>query len=166
MNNDRELIYNFNEHGLYYEDMISLNSHVEKVISLAISTIELDFDYLNGKLLTVTGFLPLVKAKKKVVDIPSCVDGSFFVSMDEILYKKGIAYDYFDFFPVSKEYLMIDEYNPKLYYDESNKIIIVGSFDENEHHIRISKNIICGVDQNGTLKSLLIMIDKIKYVGD
>ena len=43
--NNRKLIYNFNEHGLYYENMNTLNSNVGKIISLTISRIELDFHY-------------------------------------------------------------------------------------------------------------------------
>lgn len=159
--NNRKLIYNFNEHGLYYENMNTLNSNVGKIISLTISRIELDFNYSTGTLFMITGFQPIVGATLGKLVIPNYKDGNFNIPMNEIAYQKGVAYDYFDFFPASKEYFMIDEYNPKLVYDENNKRIQIGTADINDEYIRINKNTICGLDKKGNLKSILLLIDAI-----
>ena len=159
--NNRKLIYNFNEHGLYYENMNTLNSNVGKIISLTISRIELDFHYSTGTLFMITGFQPIVGATLGKLVIPNYKDGNFNIPMNEIAYQKGVAYDYFDFFPASKEYFMIDEYNPKLVYDENNKRIQIGTADINDEYIRINKNTICGLDKKGNLKSILLLIDVI-----
>lgn len=159
--NNRKLIYNFNEHGLYYENKGTLNAEAEKVISLTISRIELEFDYLTGNLLTVTGFQPLIEETLGCLETPYYKDGDFSISMDEINYQRGVAYDYFDFFPASREYFMIDEYNPKLIYDENDKRILIGSADINDEYIKVNKNIICGLDRKGNLKSILVLVDVI-----
>lgn len=159
--NNRKLIYNFNEHGLYYENMNTLNSNVGKIISLTISRIELDFNYSTGTLFMITGFQPMVGATLGKLVIPNYKDGNFNIPMNEIEYQKGVAYDYFDFFPASKEYFMIDEYNPKLVYDKNNKRIQIGTADINDEYIRINKNTICGLDKKGNLKSILLLIDVI-----
>ena len=159
--NNRKLIYNFNEHGLYYENMNTLNSNVGKIISLTISRIELDFNYSTGTLFMITGFQPIVGVTLGKLVIPNYKDGNFNIPMNEIEYQKGVAYDYFDFFPASKEYFMIDEYNPKLVYDENNKRIQIGTADIDDEYIRINKNTICGLDKKGNLKSILLLIDVI-----
>ena len=109
----------------------------------------------------ITGFQPIVGATLGKLVIPNYKDGNFNIPMNEIAYQKGVAYDYFDFFPASKEYFMIDEYNPKLVYDENNKRIQIGTADINDEYIRINKNTICGLDKKGNLKSILLLIDVI-----
>lgn len=153
------LIYNFNNHRLYYDSSQFLADDLKKFVSLAISAIELDFNYLTGNLLAITGFQPLVNITLDEIEIPHCEDGDFSIPMNGIKFQRGIVYDYFNFFPASREYFMIDAYNPKLVYDETNKLISIGSFDKNDRQIRINKNVICGLDKNGNLKSLLILID-------
>jgi len=161
MIDSKNLIYNFNNHRLYYDSDQFLADALNKFISLTISAIELDFNYSTGVLISVTGFQPLVKATVGKLNIPHCKDENFIISMNEIRYQRGIAYDYFDFFPLSREYFMVDAYNPKLIYDENNKRILIGSADINDEYIKINKNIICGLDKKGNLKSILILVDVI-----
>ncbi len=161
MIDNKKLVYNFNNHRLYYDNNQFLINDSKKYISLTISAIELDFDYSTGVLLSITGFQPLVKSIVDMLEIPKYKDGNFNISMNKIKYQRGIVYDYFDFFPISKESFMIDEYNPKLVYDESNKRILIGSVDINDEYFRINKNTICGLDKKGNLRSILLLIDVI-----
>lgn len=159
MTEKKKLIYSFSEHGLYYEN--NDNQNDSKKVILTIGTAQLEFDYNIRNLLSVSGYLPLFKAVRKYIDIPQYVEDLFCISMNNIEYLPGVAYDYFDYFEESKEYIMIDEYNPKLYYDESNKRILMGTKNEEDTCIKINKNIICGLDGNRNLKYLLISLDKV-----
>lgn len=161
MIDNKKLVYDFNNHRLYYDSNQFLTEDINKYISLTVSAIELDFDYSTGVLFSVTGFQPLVKSIVDKLEIPNYKDRNFNIPMNEIAYQKGIVYDYFNFFPASKEYFMIDEYNPKLVYDENNKRIQIGTADIDDEYIRINKNTICGLDKKGNLKSILLLIDVI-----
>lgn len=157
-NNEPILIYNFNEHGLYYKPDYAYSY---EILIFTMGTVQLEFNHNTEELLAVTGYLPLISADRKAISIPSYDDDKFIVSMKDIFYQQGMAYDYFDFFPISREYFMINEYNPKLVYDKNNKRIQIGTADKNDEYIRINKNTICGLDKDKNLKSLLILIDVI-----
>ena len=155
---NQKLFYRFSEHGLYYRpDFTTLF----EVVTLTIGTIQLEIDCKSMKLLGACGFVPLKHRAK--VKIPAFSEGDFLVKINNFDYCSGIAYDYFNFFPGSKKYLMNDEYNPKLTFDEDGKRILVGIEEEGDIYVKISENVICGLDKkSSTLKSMLIMIDEIK----
>ena len=152
------LIYNFKEHGLYYQTRIEAT--IEREVTFALDTIQMHFNYDTGNLLAVTGFLPLIRAVRQPIDIPSCVEGKFSISMKDIEYMTGIAYDYVDYFSESKVYLLDDDL-PITYYDEMNKRILIGTQSKSDTCIKINKNIICGLDEDKNLKYLLIVLDTV-----
>ena len=156
---ENKLIYNFKDHGLYYKN-ISYDNKVKKVL-LMMGTIELYFNYITSELLSVTGYLPLIKAIRKHIDMPDLIEQQFCISMKEITYSPGVGIDYFKYFEESKEYFMFDEYNPKLCYDEINKRILIGTQDDGDNCIKTNKNIICGLDEKSNLKYLLISLDEV-----
>ena len=154
---DRKLIYKCAEHGLYYEGESAFET--KKIVTLAIDTLQLEIDYFTGSILSVTGFLPLFRSKKTSVEIPRKIEGVFFVPMKDIEYKKGIAYDFFKYFPQSAIYFLEDGL-PVLEYDEEKKRILVGSNgDSNDKYVKINKNVICGLDTENNVKSLFILLD-------
>ena len=157
MKESKELVYNFIEHGLYYEK--PLDYGIEETISLVVDTLEIEINYSTGSILSTTGFLPLLKASKKNIPMPLVTEGEVCVSTKDIEYQNGIAYDYFKFFPESEKYL-VNEGLPILEYDDTNKRILVGSRDDsNGKYVKVNKNLICGFDNSDNLKSLLIMVD-------
>lgn len=157
MKEGENLIYSFIENGLYYENQ--LKNEVGKTVSLTIDTLQINIDYLTGNILSVTGFLPLFKANKNSIVIPQVVAEKFCVSMKNVEYQKGIAYDYFKFFPES-ERNFIRNGLPILEYDNENKRILIGTRDDiNDKYIKVDKNIICGIDSAKNLKALLISLD-------
>ena len=82
MKKGENLIYSFIENGLYYENQ--LKNEVGKTVSLTIDTLQMNIDYLTGNILSVTGFLPLFKANKNIIDIPQLYEDDFFVSMKKL----------------------------------------------------------------------------------
>ena len=158
MKNNEQLVYDFSEHGLYYEN--PLKHEAEKTISLVIDTLELEIDYSTGNILSATGFLPLIKAVKKHISIPQiAASGDFSVSTQDIKYQPGIAYDYFKFSPESEPYFINNEL-PVLEYDAENRRILIGTRnDGNDQFVKTTRNLICGLDGKNNLKSLLILVD-------
>ena len=154
MNKNDTLIYDFNEHGLYYKT----KDYNRRRITFAIGTIEMDFDYDTGKLLTVTAFLPLIKAKRQLISMPIYVEDDFHISVEGLEYSPGIAYDYSVRFFESKNYFLKDSL-PRVYYDEINKRILIGTQSSSDRSIRINKHLICGLDKKENLKYLLISPD-------
>ena len=155
--NEKKLVYNFNEHGLYYKgcDVCEYDSLV-----LTMGTVQLEFGFGTGKFLGITGYIPLTKAEKGILDIPNCLLCDFSVSIDEAYYQCGMAYDYFDFFPENEDHFMVDEYNPRLTYDDANRRLLFGP-SGSDKYIRVSKNIICGLDSNDCLRNVLVTIDEV-----
>ena len=148
------LIYKFNEHGLYYE----IKDYSNKEIMFALCTVTLNFDYDTGELLSVTGFLPLVNAICHNIKIPAFNLGKYSISMTNIEYLQGVAYDYSNHFEESGHYLMKDRLT-RVSYDKENKIILIGIQSPNDNSIKINKNIICGFDENENLKYLMLLLD-------
>jgi len=64
MTEKNKLIYNYNEHGLYYEK----NYNNEKIVTFTIDTIQMEFDYTTGRLLSVIGFLSFIKTANEKID--------------------------------------------------------------------------------------------------
>lgn len=156
---EKNLIYDFNEHGLYYEKIHHV--YIEKEILLTISdTIELSFDYDSGNLISVGGFLPLVKAIKKEIKLSNYIEGEYSINTKNIQYLQGVGYDYFDFFKKSERYF-IEKNLPIVYYDEKNKRILIGTQDSSDKCIKVDKNIYCGFEENNNLKYLLLSLDKV-----
>lgn len=153
-----KLIYNFNEHGLYYENRY--NKDGKKIITLTIDTIQMEFSYMTGNLLSIIGYLPIIKATRKHIDVPKFIEQEFSIPTDNIECFFGVTYNYCDYFIDSENYLFKDEL-PITYYDEINKRILIGSQADSDNCIKVNENIICGLDVDGNLKYLLISPDVI-----
>jgi len=150
---ENSLVYSFKEHGLYYEN--NPYKETQKIVTFAIDTLQLDFDYNTGELKFITGFLPLVKSKKISINVPNYIEENYCISLENIDYFPGMAYEYFDFFTDSENYFLRDDL-PMTYYDEATKLILIGTKDSIDKCIKINKNIYCGIDETGNLKYLLI----------
>lgn len=158
MNQNKDLIYNFNEHGLYYDEYT--NDSIGKTITFTIFTIQIECDYITRNVLYVTGYLPLVKALKRTIDIPNYSNGTFSILANINNYQTGAGYEYCDYFIESKKYLFNDDI-PIIYYDKINKRILIGTYDTDDKCIKVNKNTFCGIDKDSNLKYLLICIDKV-----
>lgn len=155
----KNLIYDFNVHSLYYEDIYHID--IERELLLTISdTIELFFDYDSGKLIYIGGFLPLIKAIRKEINLSNFIEGEYSINKTNIQYLQGVGYDYFDFFKKSERYF-IEKNLPIVYYDERNKKILIGTQSNDDKCIKIDKNIFCGFDEDNNLKYLLLSLDKV-----
>lgn len=155
-----DLIYDFNEHGLYYDKISHLCIEKELVLTIG-DTVELFFDYITKKLIYIGGFLPLVRATKKKIKIYSYIEGDYCIRTTDIQCFQGVGYDFFRFFENSRTYFIRDELLI-LCYDEVNARILLGTQEENDICIKINKNVYCGFDIYNNLKFLLICVDKIK----
>lgn len=157
MKNTKILVYNFGEHGLYYE-----NDFVEKLktYTFTIDTLQMEFDYMTGNLLSIKGFLPLVNAKRNDIFVPRNEMGAFSIAIGDFEWLQGVAYEYCDYYPESIKYLFLNDL-PKIEYDEENKRILIGTQDFNDNCIKIDKNIFCGFDKNDNLKFILLSLDKV-----
>lgn len=154
----KELVYDFSQHSIYYENIYHI--YIEREILLTIGdTIEMSFDYDTGKLISIGGFLPLINAIKKEIQISNFIDGDYIIDTKSIPYLKGVGYDYFDYFKKSECYF-IQNNLPIVYYDEKNKRILIGAKNGSEKCIRINRNIYCGFDKEDHLMYLLIYLDK------
>jgi len=153
----QSLIYNFNEHGLYY-DYVSSNSQNRKLITLSIDTIQLEIDYDTKEILMITGFIPLINAGTISINEQKYDEQKFLVPVKNIEYSEGISYDYCDIFPESSNYFLKNEV-VMTFYDKINKVILIGTTEAADKHIRVNKNIICGLDEKGNLQYLQITPD-------
>lgn len=105
--------------------------------------------------------MALFNACKSSIDIPLCIEKEFNVKIGNIEYIQGTAYDYFKFYPKSKKYFMKEEF-PMISYDEENKRILIGSINAlNNDNIQLNKNVICALDEEENLKSLLLLLDEV-----
>jgi|GEM_PF-2241554 len=165
-----ELIYKFDEHGLYYSDKSQL-IWVKKVL-FVINAVEINCSASDGEVLSINGFLPLVRARMERIDIPNYSDKQYRIKfpIDPEEYVQGIGYDYFNYFPESEKYFVTDvtmngmvyeKVLTKLSYDEENKVILLGTMNGNEKAVRINKNYIFGFDDENNLKYIYIQVDKI-----
>lgn len=153
------LIYDFREHGLYYQN--SMDDSKVKKITLTIDTLQLEFNYITGELLTVTGYFPLFNACRIPLEIPLCIEKKFTVKLENVEYIPGMAYDYFKFYPESKIYFIKDDF-PIIFYDEENRRILIGNMNAlNADNMKLNKNIICALDEKRNLKSMLLLLDEV-----
>ena len=74
------LIYNFKEHGLYFDKE---DDGVPKVY-ISINTLELIFDLTTGTLIGVQGFLPLVRALISKIDLPDVIEKAYRLAKDDL----------------------------------------------------------------------------------
>ncbi len=159
MNETCKLIYDFREHGLYYQNY--MEDLMIKKFTLTIDTLQLECDYITGKLLSVSGFLPLFNAYRSFLKMPFCVEKELDFQTRGAEFISGMAYDFFKFYPDSKEYFIKEEL-PIITYDDKNKRILIGARNSlGSHNIQINKNIICTIDENKNLKALLLLLDEI-----
>ena len=160
INMEYDLIYDFNEHGLYYDGIDHI--FIEKEFILTIDdTIELFVDYNTKKMIYIGGFLPLVRAIKKEIKIYSYIEDDYCIQIADVQYFQGVGYDFFHFFEDSREYFFKDELLI-LYYEELNSRILLGRQEKNDQCIKINKNIYCGFDIYNNLKFLILSVDRIK----
>jgi len=166
-----DLVYDFSCHGMYYSDKRYL-TYIETVLFM-IGRVGIDCNNSDGKIMSVTGNLPLAKATREIIDIPACSSQEqyrvqFPIAPEE--YIDGIGYNYFDYFPESEKYFVTDvtinkrvfkRVLTKISYDEENKIILLGTRERNEKVIEINRNIIFGFDEKNNLKYILLRLDRI-----
>jgi len=155
----KKMIYNFNEHGLYYDPALKSQNDKDKIV-FAMDTLQLEFEYKNRRLLSIFGFLPLIKSIKKEIIIPDFTVEQFHIALDDFSYDKSIAYDFFGFFPNSKEDFINDGIL-NITYDDAAKRILIGDIQNVAKFVKIDDNIICGCHLNGELKSLIIQPDEV-----
>lgn len=152
-----QLIYDFREHGLYYQNHVD-DTKLKK-ITLVIDTLQLECDYVTGALLSVGGFLPLLNAYKKFLAIPHCIEKKLVIKTDNTEYIPGMSYDFFKFYPDSKKYF-IKEGLPIITYDDKNERILIG--EKNilcNDNIQINKNIICSINTKGNIQAIMLLLD-------
>lgn len=156
-----ELVYDFREHGLYYRDQA--NDKTTQKITLTIDTLQMDFDYSTGEVLSINGFLPLFSANRRALEIPQYTSEGFAIEVSNIKYISGVTYDFFKYFLSSKCYFLEKEL-PIISYDENNKRILIGKIDvQNDSNIRVNRNIIFTLDSKRNLKSILLLLDKVIF---
>ena len=143
------MIYNFNTHSLDY------TAKVIPTFSLALNTIELEYILQSGKLVDVTGFLPLIKSEKTKINIGKYSSSSFF--FEDSLAEANDVFDIFDKIPEIKKYFIPQT----IKFDEDKGIIQVGTDLELEDKIlKVNDSIFYGVDLDGFLKCLYLIPEK------
>ena len=157
MNDENKLIYDFREHGLYNT---KANNMKQKFI-LAIDTLQIECDCVSGEIESIGGYLPLIKASRSEIDLPLSNKETFAINMEKHKYINGVAYDFFNFFPSSKEYLLNKKGFPNLTYDKKNKRILIGKNQRNRGGIEITRNIYFVFDSKGNLSAIIILLDEI-----
>lgn len=157
---DRKMIYNFNEHGLYYNPPLYITSE-DKIITYCMNTLQFDVSSISKRIMYIYGFLPLINAKKAEIILPEFTVESCNLKIDDDFhYAKGVVYSYFKFFSNSKKDFLTGE-RLNLTCDEPNKRILVGNMKDASKFVKTDNNIICGCDSNDDLKGIIIMLDEI-----
>ena len=154
MKTQGKMIYNFEEHGLYYEKNFSGVPY----FSLTINTLELLFDLSNGRLLWVSGYLPLVQAMRKNIPMLRHSERDFFLeNIGQEGFRRATAYNIFEVMPLTKKYFQ----DVAIKLDPLKGIIQLGAEIElHEEVFSVDKNIFYAVDSDGTLKSLCLVPDE------
>lgn len=149
----KNLIYDFSIHSLYYADRTLTIPY----FSLAIDTLELLCNSKDGTAIGVQGFLPLVKAMRGRIHLPS-IKGNCIIK--EIELSKVRQYMVYDFARIKKSNCKYFE-PIRVTYDRANRIILVGN-DTTTFDIagQASENLICGFDKESNLKALYIFPDQ------
>lgn len=129
--------------------------------SLTIGYIELIFKNGTNDMIDVRGFLPLISASRKEINLPKCDKKRFTIKLvDGATIQGGHAYDY------NKKACGGEKYFKEaiIAYDEKRGIICVGddSCFNTDVAFEINKNVICVTDQNLILKCIYIIPDTFK----
>lgn len=164
-----ELIYNFKENGLHYESNEFLVG--KEIVTFTIATVQIECDYSCGEVLSLNGYLPLINARREKIVAPKhVITDNFSIDMRSIKYLRGVAYNYFDYFPNGKSYFVKDvvsvngfttEVFSNICYDEGGQKILLGILEGNEKSIQINRNIIFGFDEKESLKFICIILDEV-----
>lgn len=149
MNNP--MIYEYKTHSLYYEHEVGRGS----VVSLMLDTLELVYDFNSGKLLSVTGFLPLIHAAKVNISLGISTAGNIYLkNINDHAYQENFVYDMLDTIMSSKKYFS----TLNLRYDMLHGIIQIGTnLNNSDQLIKINDNIVCGIDVKEDLKSVYLI---------
>lgn len=153
MNMDN-LIYDFNTHGLYYEN----EDMSVPVFSLAIETIEMVFELRTGKLVKIQGYFPLIKAITCSISLPEWVEKEYVLKdIDLSVFKQYEVYDLIQKIPQLRKYFE----KVQIRYDKEKGIIQVGNeMQKDEAGIKVNDNILCGLDRHSDLKCIFIIPTK------
>lgn len=147
------MVYELKTHSINAE-----NFYNNPTFSLMIDTLEIVVNYKTREILYVQGFLPLIKAKKSILELPLSCDGKLF--LNNIDFSNINEYDVFSLtqkIPQCKKYF--EEKN--LIFDDMNGIIQLGSVDkEKNKYIKISNNLIIGYDYFEVIKTIYIIPDR------
>lgn len=154
----REMVYDFATHSLYYE-----NQSIDvAMFSLTIDTLEMFFELQTGKLLYIQGFFPLIRAVKSNISLPPCVKGDYLLhNFDLSTCNQNEIYYLTKKIPQTRKYFE----NTSIKYDRKKGIIQVGEeMGEKETTIKVSDQILCGLDRNSDLKCIYII--PTRFIGE
>lgn len=145
------MIYNFTNHSFSYKPKS------EPTFSLALYTLELEYNLLTGNLIDISGYLPLASAKNTDISIPPFKEGNIqFKVLEEYKIENGDAFDIFDKIPETMKYFIPQ----RIKYDENKGIIKIGAeLTERDEILKINSNIICGINKNKVIKCIYLVPD-------
>lgn len=148
------MIYDFKTHSLYYDTI----DDAFPIFSLTIDTLELVFELQTGRLVRIQGFFPIIKAITCSINLPAWDEKDYVLqNTDFSIYRQNEVYD------MSRKIPQIRKYFEKMRikYDKEKGIIQIGSEMQNgETGVKVSNNILCGLDNNLNLKCLYIIPTK------
>ncbi len=133
---------------LYLKEEMSLylsNNQVD--CSLAINNLYLtiDFNIYNKSVMGISGFLSDINSfNNKHLEIPNIYDEGVLYFVDNKIYEKGIAYEFY--------------MNENIVYDKENNILLIGedSFNKNISFYKVAENMFVGLYDK---KISTIMVD-------
>ena len=151
MNN---MIYDFKTHSLYYD---APNTNIPN-FSLTIDTLELVFELQTGRLVRIQGFFPIIKAITCSINLPAWDEKDYVLQNTDLsIYRQNEVYDMIQKIPQIKKYFE----KMQIKYDKEKGIIQIGSEMQNgEVGMKISDNILCGLDSNLDLKCIYVIPTK------
>ena len=122
---------------LYLKEEMSLylsNNQVD--CSLAINNLYLtiDFNIYNKSVMGISGFLSDINSfNNKHLEIPNIYDEGVLYFVDNKIYEKGIAYEFY--------------MNENIVYDKENNILLIGedSFNKNISFYKVAENMFVGL---------------------
>lgn len=151
-----KMIYEFKNHCLYYED----ENKAPPFFSLMLNTLELEYEMKNGKLIGISGFLPLVKAMRCSISLNGYEKGNIYLKDIQInQYQENFMYDILEEIPEIKRYFE----NQSIKYDNEKGIIQLGvEITSQDKLVKVDDNILCGMDSQLNLKSIYLIPTEFK----
>ena len=151
-----KMIYNFHEHGLYYEGQ---KQNVE-FYSVTIGFLEVMCNVKDNNIIGVNGFLPVHEFEDCDLNFENAKKDKMRFNTDtQIGIEKWGVYDITLFDSRVEKCFK----NRKARYDCKKKMIFWGQkFSRKDILMRINTNLVCSVDNKGVLSALYIFPDEIE----